>query len=118
MPPTKQKQTRKPPSKAKITKKSSVKGKRPTPTVTSQSTPSPVQMQWAPMGKNGYQWVQTKAQALSAKLSRQDLPPPTLDEVYLGSMIWYHHGLWTPREEIAFTARPKIQSQSQIFRYG
>ena len=28
------------------------------------------------------------------------------------------HGLWTPREEIAFTARPKIQSQSQIFGYG
>ena len=28
------------------------------------------------------------------------------------------HGLWTPREKIAFTARPKIQSQSQIFRYG
>ena len=28
------------------------------------------------------------------------------------------HGLWTPREEIAFTARPRIQSQSQIFRYG
>ena len=27
------------------------------------------------------------------------------------------HGLQTPREEIAFTARPKIQSQSQIFRY-
>ena len=27
-------------------------------------------------------------------------------------------GLWTPREEIAFTARPKVQSQSQIFRYG
>ena len=30
----------------------------------------------------------------------------------------WHHGLRTPREEIAFTARPKIQSQSQIFRYG
>ena len=30
---------------------------------------------------------------------------------------WYH-GLRTPRGEIAFTARPKIQSQSQIFRYG
>ena len=30
---------------------------------------------------------------------------------------WWH-GLRTPREEIAFTARPKIQSQSQIFRYG
>jgi hypothetical protein len=28
------------------------------------------------------------------------------------------HGLRTPREEIAITARPKIQSQSQIFRYG
>ena len=28
-----------------------------------------------------------------------------------------HHGLRTPREEIAFTARPKIQSQSQIFRH-
>ena len=25
---------------------------------------------------------------------------------------------WTPREEIAFTAWPIIQSQSQIFRYG
>ena len=40
---------------------------------------------------------------------------------------WHHkfwplynlmHGLQTPREEIAFTARPKIHSQSQIFRYG
>ena len=28
------------------------------------------------------------------------------------------HGLRTPREEIAFTARPKIQFQSQIFRHG
>ena len=28
------------------------------------------------------------------------------------------HGLRKPREEITFTARPKIQSQSQIFRYG
>ena len=28
------------------------------------------------------------------------------------------HGLRMPREEIAFTERPKIQSQSQIFRYG
>ena len=30
----------------------------------------------------------------------------------------FWHGLRTPRQEIAFTARPKIQSQSQIFRYG
>ena len=28
------------------------------------------------------------------------------------------HGLRTPGEEIAFTARPKIKSQSQIFRYS
>ena len=28
------------------------------------------------------------------------------------------HGLWMLRVEITFTARPKIQSQSQIFRYG
>ena len=28
------------------------------------------------------------------------------------------HGLRTPRDELTFTARPKIQSQSQIFRYG
>ena len=26
--------------------------------------------------------------------------------------------LWTPDEEIDFTARPKIHSHSQIFRYG
>ena len=32
--------------------------------------------------------------------------------------MWGKHGLRTPREEIAFTARPKTQSQSQIFRYG
>ena len=30
----------------------------------------------------------------------------------------YIHGLRTPREVIAFTARPKIHSHSQIFRYG
>jgi hypothetical protein len=28
------------------------------------------------------------------------------------------HGLWTPREERAFTAWPKILSHSQMFRYG
>ena len=28
------------------------------------------------------------------------------------------HGLRTPREEIAFTARPKTQFQAQIFKYG
>ena len=30
----------------------------------------------------------------------------------------YVHGLRTPREEIAFTAMPKINSHSQAFRYG
>ena len=34
-----------------------------------------------------------------------------------GVLIFWH-GLRMPREEIAFTAWPKIQSQSQIFRYG
>ena len=29
-----------------------------------------------------------------------------------------NHELRTPREEVAFTALPKIQSQSQIFRHG
>ena len=33
-------------------------------------------------------------------------------------LITFGHGLWTPREEKAFTARPKIHSHSQIFRYG
>ena len=28
------------------------------------------------------------------------------------------HGLRTPGEKIAFTAQPKIQSQSQVLRYG
>ena len=28
------------------------------------------------------------------------------------------HGLWTAGEDIAFTAQPKINSHSQIFRYG
>ena len=40
------------------------------------------------------------------------------DAQYQGSFHDSMHGLQTPREEIAFTARPKIQSQSQIFRYG
>ena len=35
--------------------------------------------------------------------------------LYFNALVY---GLRTPREEIAFTARPKIQSQSQIFRYG
>ena len=39
--------------------------------------------------------------------------PPIVDIFYL-----INHRLRTPREEIAFTARPKIQSQPQIFRYG
>ena len=34
------------------------------------------------------------------------------------TVLMYTHGLRTPREEIAFTARPKIQSQSQFFKYG
>jgi hypothetical protein len=38
----------------------------------------------------------------------------TFADDWMGSQ----HGLWTPGEEIAFTERPKIKSQSQIYRYG
>ena len=43
-----------------------------------------------------------------------------LVSMILVEAIWHTrvHGLRTPREEKAFTARPKIQFQSQIFRYG
>ena len=36
----------------------------------------------------------------------------------LWKSVWNIDGLRTPKEEIAFTAQSKIQSQSQIFRYG
>jgi hypothetical protein len=36
----------------------------------------------------------------------------------VSSPVGNSHGLRTPREEIAFTARPRIHSHSQIFRYG
>ena len=35
-----------------------------------------------------------------------------------GHLRMLDHGLRTPGEEIAVTARPKIKYQSQIFRYG
>ena len=34
------------------------------------------------------------------------------------NFIYLRHGLWTPSKEIPVTARPKIKSQSQIYRYG
>ena len=34
------------------------------------------------------------------------------------NFIYLRHRLRMPSEEIAFTARPKIKSQSQIYRYG
>ena len=40
------------------------------------------------------------------------------DNKYFYYMHAIRHGLRTPREEKAFTARPNIQSQSQIFKYG
>ena len=50
------------------------------------------------------------------------LKPHLLLDTYLGCrpgiLNIHNHGLRTPGEEIAFTARPKIHSQSQIFRYG
>ena len=38
--------------------------------------------------------------------------------LYCAKNIHINQGLRTPVEEIAFNARPKIKSQSQIFRYG
>ena len=50
------------------------------------------------------------------------LKPHLLLDTYLGCrpgiLNIHNHGLRTPSEEIAFTARPKIHSQSQIFGYG
>ena len=45
---------------------------------------------------------------------------PQFSRSSVGPVQQHHsdHGLRTPREEIAFTARPKIHSHSQIFRYG
>ena len=37
---------------------------------------------------------------------------------FISNWISSYQGLRTPGEEIAFTARPNINSQSQIFRYG
>ena len=37
---------------------------------------------------------------------------------FLKNLLYLDHGLRTPREELAFTARPKIHSHYQIFRYG
>ena len=36
----------------------------------------------------------------------------------MSNLQYSNHGLRTPRDEIAFTARPKIQSQSKSFRYS
>ena len=41
-----------------------------------------------------------------------------LFKVQFWYLVFLVHRLWTPREEIVFTARPKIKSQSQIFRFG
>ena len=43
-----------------------------------------------------------------------------LNLIFMYSTIYYYleHGLWTPGEEIAPTARLKIKSQCQISRYG
>ena len=38
--------------------------------------------------------------------------------VLSGEQLCFVHGLQMPREEIAITAPSKIQSKSQIFRYG
>ena len=49
----------------------------------------------------GYAWLCSKS-VIMLKLSSHSL----------------EHGLRTPGEKIAFTARPQIKSQSRIYRYG
>ena len=58
----------------------------------------------------------------NGSLQRPEPNFPTLAKFEMAKQITIFdcngHGLRTPREEIDFTARPKIQSQSQIFWYG
>ena len=46
------------------------------------------------------------------------MPKCLLTVQFLASNSLHNHGLRTPREEITFTARPKIHSHSQVYRYG
>ena len=50
---------------------------------------------------------------LDCYIDTEYIPPICLLQIISDDTM--NHGLRTPREEIAFTARPKIQSQSQIF---
>ena len=51
--------------------------------------------------------------AINMQILEQRTPRTWLDCVHRAE-----HGLRTPRQKIAFTARPKIKSLSQIYRYG
>ena len=68
-------------------------------------------------------WVKSKILGSSHfALSESDLNALNFHEYNWFEEKWMKngilHGLRTPREEIAFTARPKIQFQSQIFMYS
>ena len=80
---------------------------------------------WGPKSKMnyGFWWnIYEIIKTLKVRLLQISLIPPKMYEMILlptkKSFNDSKHGLRIPREEIAFTARPKIQSQSQIFRYG
>ena len=65
------------------------------------------QSEFRKIAKVNFFWSQDPYNCLELEISNQSV-----------KICPFSHGLRTPREEIAFTARPKIQSQSQIFRYG
>jgi hypothetical protein len=70
---------------------------------------------WKEIVKETKHFCQTWKKELKNKTDRHWKKNYTQRKIFHNML---YHGLRTPREEIAFTARPKIQSQSQIFRYG
>ena len=60
-----------------------------------------------------------EAEAEASVEAARSAAAASVSEANVGNEVYTSgHGLRTPREEKAFTARPKIQSQSLIFRYG
>ena len=60
----------------------------------------------------------TKCICLGIRASTRILKTLVNSSKFVLSFYRSKHGVQTPREEIAFTAWPKVQSQSQIFRHG
>ena len=59
-----------------------------------------------------------KGQHLFLRQFHTDLVPKIIILTFFSFSNPNYQGLRMPREEVAFTARPKIHSHFQIFRYG